>query len=55
MDGQPQNRMDAIMAARYAPLVLEQPLNNLLGCDYLKYLPGFYGKGETTIEEHVNS
>jgi hypothetical protein len=39
----PRNIMDAIVAARYAPLVLPQPTNALLGGDYLKYMPKFTG------------
>ena len=44
--------MDQMVAARYAPLVLHQPLNALHGGDYQKYLPRFNGQGETTAEEH---
>ena len=44
--------MDRMVAARYAPLVLPQPLNALPGGDYKKYLPRFNGQGETTAEEH---
>ena len=46
--------MDQI-AARYAPLVLPQPLNALHGGDYHKYLPMFNGQGETTVEEHQDA
>ena len=41
-----------MVAARYAPLVLPQPLNALPGGDYQKYLPRFNGQGETIAEEH---
>jgi hypothetical protein len=44
----PRNRMDAIVAARYAPLVLPQPMNALPVRDYLKYMPKFI-----TVEEHL--
>jgi hypothetical protein len=40
----PANRMDAIVAARYAPLVLPQPMNDLPPGDYLKYMPKFIGE-----------
>jgi hypothetical protein len=40
----PRNRMDAIVAARYAPLVLPQPMNALPAGDYLKYMPKFTGE-----------
>ena len=49
----PPNRMDAIFAARYAPLVLPQPMNELPARDYLKYIPKFCGEGEVTTEEHL--
>ena len=48
----PLDMMDRMVAARYAPLVLAQPLNALPGRDYQKYLPRFNGQGETTDEEH---
>ena len=40
---QPIDMMDRMVAARYAPLVLPQPLNALPGGDYQKYLPRFNG------------
>ena len=49
---QPLDMMDSMVAARYAPLVLPQPLNALPGGDYHKYLRRFNGQGETTAEEH---
>jgi hypothetical protein len=49
----PLNRMDAIVAARYAPLVLPQPVNPLPAGDYLKYMPKFTGEGDITAEEHL--
>ena len=49
---QPVYMMDRMVAARYAPLVLPQPLNALPVGDYQKYLPRFNGKGEITTEEH---
>jgi hypothetical protein len=39
-----KNKMDSIMAARYAPLVLPQPMNALPAGDYLKYMPKFIGE-----------
>jgi hypothetical protein len=55
MDGAnlPLNRMDAIVAARYAPLVLPHPMNPLPAGDYLKYMPKFTGEGDITAEEHL--
>ena len=51
---QPRNRMVAMVVARYAPLLLPQALNALLGGDHQKYLPKFDGQGEATAEEHLN-
>ena len=46
--------MEMIVAARYAPLVLPQPLNPLPPGDYLKYLPMFTGEGTgLTAEENL--
>ena len=51
---QPPTRMELIVAARYAPLVLPQPLHPLHQGDYLKYLPKFMGEGTwLTAEEHL--
>jgi uncharacterized small protein (DUF1192 family) len=49
----PLNRMDAIVAARYAPLILPHPMNPLPAGDYLKYMPKFSGEGDITAEEHL--
>ena len=48
----PLDMMDRMVVARYAPLVLPQPLNALPGGDYQKYLDSFNGQGETTTKEH---
>jgi hypothetical protein len=55
MDGAnpPLNRMDTIVAARYAPLILPHPMNPLPAGDYLKYMPKFTGEGDVTAEEHL--
>jgi hypothetical protein len=47
------NRMDVIIVARYAPLVLPVGLHALPTIDYMKYLPRYNGEGEVTIEEHL--
>jgi hypothetical protein len=49
------NRMDAIVAARYAPLNLPQVLYAFPPNDYMKYFPRFNGEGGVTVEEHLNS
>jgi len=51
----PENRMDAIVHARYAPLVLPQPVNSLPPRDYLKYMPKFTGEEDIIVEEHITS
>jgi hypothetical protein len=48
-----RNRMDTIVAARYAPLVLPQPLNSLSDGGYLNKLPKFTGEGDITTEGHI--
>jgi hypothetical protein len=48
-------RMEAIIASRYAPLLLPQPLNALLADGYLKQLPKFTGEGEIAAEEHLEA
>ena len=49
----PPNHMDAIVVARYAPLVLPQPMNALPARYYLKYMPKFSVDGEVTAKEHL--
>ena len=49
----PANRIDAIVAARYSPLLLPQLLNALPPRDYLKYMPKFTGEEDVTAEEHL--
>jgi hypothetical protein len=51
----PMIRMEAIIAARYAPLVLPQPLNALPADGYLKQLPKFTGEGDVTADEHLEA
>jgi hypothetical protein len=48
-----QNRMDFIVAHRYAPLVLPHPMNALPVGDYLKYIPKFKREEDITVEEHL--
>jgi hypothetical protein len=51
----PRNKMDVVVAARYAPLVLPQPLNSLPVGGYLKKLPKFIGEGDIIIEDHLEA
>ena len=55
MAAQPPDRMAAMVATRYAPLVLPHTLNALTGGDYQKYLPRFNGQGDVIAEEHWNT
>jgi hypothetical protein len=48
-----RNRMDAIVATRYSPLILPQPMNSLPTRDYLKYMPKFTGDEDIAAEEHL--
>jgi hypothetical protein len=50
-----RNIMDAIVATRYAPLVLPQPMDPLPAGDYLKYIPNFTGEEDINTEEHLSS
>jgi hypothetical protein len=49
----PRTRMEAIVAVRFAPLILPQPLNALLEYGYLKQLPKFTSEGDITAEGHL--
>jgi hypothetical protein len=49
----PRNRMDTIVVARYAPLVLPRPMNSLTHGGYLKHFPKFTSEGDITAEEHL--
>jgi hypothetical protein len=51
----PRNKMVEIMVARYAPLVLPQPMNALPTTDYLKHMPQFTREGDVTAEENLAS
>jgi hypothetical protein len=51
----PRNRMAEILATRYTPLVLSQPMNDLLDTDYLKEFPKFMGEESINAEEHLEA
>jgi hypothetical protein len=55
MAGQTQTRMEQILANRYAPLILPNPLSAMPTGDYQKYMPKFIGVGEYTAEEHIEA
>jgi hypothetical protein len=47
------NRMDSIISAKYAPLILPIGLHALPTTDYIKYFPRYNGEGDVTTEEHM--
>jgi hypothetical protein len=49
------DKMDEIVAARYAPLILPQVMFAFPPNDYMRYLPRFNGDGEVTVEENLSS
>jgi hypothetical protein len=51
----PLTRMEQILANRYAPLVLPNPLSSMPTGDYQKYMPKFTGAGDYTAEEHIEA
>lgn len=54
MDNQPQPRINAIIVARYAPLVLPHNLRDVL-YNYIKHLPNYNGEDEVFVEEHLTT
>jgi hypothetical protein len=50
-----RNMMVEILDAKYAPLVLPQPMNSLPAMDYLEYMPQFTGEGDMTTKDHIAS
>jgi hypothetical protein len=48
------DKMDQIVAARYAPLVLPQVMYAFPPNEYMKYLPRFNGDGLVTTEENLS-
>jgi hypothetical protein len=51
----PLTKMEQILANRYAPLVLPNPLSAMPTGDYHKYMPKFTGAGDYTVEEHIEA
>ena len=47
------NRMDVIIVARYAPLVLPVGLHALSTIDYMKYFPRYNGEHDVIAEGHL--
>jgi hypothetical protein len=48
------DRMDEIVAARYAPPVLPQVMYAFPPNDYMRYFPRFNGDGSVTVEDHLS-
>jgi hypothetical protein len=51
----PLTKMQQILAARYAPLILPNPVSAMPTGDYQKYMPKFTGEGDVTVEEHIEA
>jgi hypothetical protein len=51
----PLTKMQRILAARYAPLVLQNPPAAMPTGDYQKYMPKFIGEGDVTVEEYIEA
>jgi len=51
----PKTRMEAIIDARYSPLVFPQPMNSVLVDGYLKQLPKFTSEGDITAKSHLEA
>jgi hypothetical protein len=51
----PLTRMEQILANKYAPLVLPNPLSAMPTGDYQKYMPKFTGAWEYIVEEHIEA
>jgi len=52
---QAPTKMERIITARYGPLVLPTPLNEMPTGEYHKYMPKFTGTKGVTTEEHLQS
>jgi hypothetical protein len=51
----PLTKMKQILAARYAPLILPNPVSAMPTGDYQKYMPKFIGEGDVSVEEHIEA
>jgi hypothetical protein len=51
----PLTKMKQILAARYAPLILPNPVVAMPTGDYHKYMPKFTGEGDVSVEEHIEA
>ena len=47
--------MERILVARYAPLILPNPLAAMPTGDYPNYMPKFTWEGDFTTEEHLEA
>jgi hypothetical protein len=51
----PLTKMQQILAARYAPLILPNPVSAMPTGDYQKYMPKFTSEGDVSVEEHIEA
>jgi hypothetical protein len=51
----PLTKMQQILASRYAPLILPNPVSTMPTRDYQKYMPKFTGEGDVIVEEHIEA
>jgi hypothetical protein len=51
----PLTKMQQILVARYAPLILPNLVSAMLTRDYQKYMPKFTGEGDVSAEEHIEA
>ena len=49
------SKMERDLVAKYAPLVLPNPLAAMPTGDYRKYMPKFIGEGDFIAEEHLEA
>ena len=49
----PLTKMQQILADRYAPIILPNPVVAMPRGDYHKYMPKFTGEGDVSVEEHI--
>jgi hypothetical protein len=51
----PLTKMQQILATRYVPLILPNPVSAMPTGDYQKYMPKFIGEGNVSTEEHIEA
>jgi hypothetical protein len=51
----PLMKMQQILAARYAPIILPNPVSSVPTGNYHKYMPKFTGEGDVSVEENIEA